>query len=188
MSYMKHRLDERKSRGGAREGAGRKAGGRNKTTLMAMQFREQILESSYSPLVVMQKNVEWTQGEAEKLDAALADLDLARMPAEKIEALNETRRQAIALRSKANDFAAQAAPYVQPKPVPIDDPVTLDLSNVATAEAVMEAQNKVLMAIADGDISPEQGAKITAIVENRRKAIETVEFERRIAAMESKNR
>jgi hypothetical protein len=52
----------------------------------------------------------------------------------------------------------------------------------------MAAQNKVLMAVADGDISPEQGQKITAIVENRRRAIETVEFERRIAAMESKNR
>jgi hypothetical protein len=182
--------DERKTKGGAREGAGRKAGGRNKTTLMAMQFREQILASSYSPLVVMQKNIEWTQGEAEKLDAALNGIDAAAlhaMPAEKVEALNETRRQAIALRTRANDFAAQAAPYVQPKPVPIDDPITLDLSNVATAEAVMEAQNKVIMAVADGDISPEQGAKITAIVENRRRAIETVEFERRIAAMESKN-
>jgi hypothetical protein len=183
--------DGRKNNGGAREGSGRKAGGRNKTTLMAMQFREQILASKYSPLAVMQKNVEWTQGEAERLDAALSAIDghtLASMPAEKIEALNETRRQAIALRTRANDFAAQAAPYVQPKPVPIDDPITLDLSNVATAEAVMEAQNKVLMAVADGDISPEQGAKITAIVENRRRAIETVEFERRIAAMESKNR
>ena len=132
-----------------------------------------------------------SQGEAERLDAAPSGIDAAallELSAQKIEALNETRRQAVALRTKANDFAAQAAPYVQPKPVPIDDPITLDLSNVATAEAVMEAQNKVLMAVADGDISPEQGAKITAIVENRRRAIETVEFEKRIAAMESKHR
>jgi hypothetical protein len=53
---------------------------------------------------------------------------------------------------------------------------------------VMAAQNKVIIAVADGDISPDQGAKMTAIVENRRKAIETVEFEKRIAAMEAKQR
>jgi hypothetical protein len=93
-----------------------------------MDLRQQILESQYSPLVIFRKNVEWTQGEAEKLDAALEGIDAAAllaMPAEKIEALNESRRQAITLRTRANDFAAQAAPYVQPKPQPIDDPINL---------------------------------------------------------------
>ena len=74
-----------------------------------------------------------TKRKPKMTQAALAELDLANMPGEKIEALNETRRQAITLRTRANDFAAQAAPYVQPKPQPIDDPINLDISSLATA-------------------------------------------------------
>jgi len=183
--------DGRKNNGGARDGAGRKAGGRNKTTLLAMGFREQILASSYSPLVVMQKNIEWTQGEAEKLVTALDGVDsaaLLAMPAEKIEALNETRRQAITLRTKANDFAAQVVPYVQPKPQPIDDPITLDISGLATAEDIAKAADSLVLAMASGDISPEQAGKVSAVIESRRKAIEMLEIERRLIALEGKRR
>lgn len=179
--------DARKKNGGAREGAGRKPGGRNKTTLMAMGFRDQVLASSYSPLVVMQKNIEWTQGEAEKLDKALADIDgpaLLALDADKIKALAETRGQAATLRKMANDFAAQAAPYVQPKPVPIDDPITLNIEAVATAADLVTAHDNLMLAVAQGEISPEQGAKVSAMLESRRKSIELLEMEKRIAAIE----
>src|SRR5262245_52425518 len=60
-------------------GAGRKAGGRNKRTLLAMELREQFLQSSYSPLTVLQKNIRWAQDEAEKLQKALEPLDVTGM-------------------------------------------------------------------------------------------------------------
>jgi hypothetical protein len=178
--------DGRKKNGGAREGAGRKPGGRNKTTLLAMGLREQILGSSYSPLTIFQKNIEWTQGEAEKLEKALEPLDFAKMDAAKVEALNAARAQAMQLRKMANDFAAQAAPYVQPKPVPIDDPINIDIAAVVTAEDLVTANNNLVLAVANGEISPEEGVKVSAVLESRRKAIELLEMEKRIAALEAK--
>ena len=180
--------DDQKQRGGKREGAGRKPGGRNKRTLLAMDLREQILESSYSPLVVFRKNIEWTQGEAEKLERALDGLDFAGMDAAKVAELNETRRQIMALRTKANDFAAQAAPYVQPKPVPVDEPITIDITAVVTAGDLVTAQDNLVLAVAKGEISPEEGAKVSVILEGRRKSIELLEFEKRLAALESGER
>ena len=171
-------------RGGKREGAGRKAGGRNKRTLLAMNLREQILESSYSPLVIFQKNIEWTQGQAEKLEKALAVLDFSGMDAERIKALNETRAQAAALRAQATDFAAKAAPYVQPKPATVDEPISIDISAVVTAGDLVTAQDNLVMAVANGEISPEEGAKVSAILEGRRRSIELLEMEKRIAALE----
>jgi hypothetical protein len=173
-------------RGGKREGAGRKPGRRNNRTLMAMELREQFLKSSYSPLTILQKNIRWAQDEAEQLQKALGQVDFASMDAAKIEALNETRKQVMALRSKANEVAAMAAPYVQPKPAVVDEPINIDVTAVVTAEDLVTANNNLVLAVANGEISPEEGAKVSAVLESRRKAIELLEMEKRIAALEAK--
>jgi hypothetical protein len=43
-----------------------------------------------------------------------------------------------------------------------------------------------VLAVANGEISPEEGAKVSAVLESRRKAIELLEMEKRIAALEAK--
>jgi hypothetical protein len=55
-------------------------------------------------------------------------------------------------------------------------------------EGVAEAQAAVVQAVADGELTPEEGAAITNILEARRKAIETQVHESRISALESKRK
>ena len=66
-------------------------------------------------------------------------------------------------------------------------PVTIELPEVKTADGVADAQATVVQAVADGELTPEEGTTITNILEARRKAIETQEHESRIAALEEEN-
>ena len=67
-------------------------------------------------------------------------------------------------------------------------PVNITLPEVKTAECVAEAQAAVVQAVADGELTPEEGSTITGILEARRKAIETQDHESRISVLESKNK
>jgi len=67
-------------------------------------------------------------------------------------------------------------------------PVNIALPEVTTAEGVAEAQGAVVQAVADGELTPEEGSTITGILEARRKAIETQDHESRIWALESKSK
>jgi len=64
-------------------------------------------------------------------------------------------------------------------------PVNIALPETKTAEGVAEAQAAVVKAVADGELTPEEGTTITNILEARRKAIETQDHESRIAALEA---
>ena len=61
-----------------------------------------------------------------------------------------------------------------------------DLPPVTDATGVSTAFDAVLQAVAGGELTPEEGASITTLLEARRKAIETVELEARIAALETR--
>ncbi len=65
-------------------------------------------------------------------------------------------------------------------------PINIALPEVKTAESVAEAQAAVVQAVADGELTPEEGSTITGILEARRKAIETQDHENRIAALEAR--
>jgi IMP dehydrogenase/GMP reductase len=65
-------------------------------------------------------------------------------------------------------------------------PVNLELPQISSATDVLTAHNVLVAAVASGGITPDAAETLSAILENRRKAIETVEFERRIAALEGK--
>jgi hypothetical protein len=181
--------DGRKGNGGARDGAGRKPGGRNKATLLAMDLRQQMLASAYSPVTIWQKNLEWLDAEDAKLgDALNQPLDFASMTAEQTAAINVARGQRLTIISKKSEVAAMAAPYVQPKTVPVDEPITVDITSVANAEDLVRATDNLTLAVATGEISPDEGAKVAAILETRRKSLELLEMEKRIAALEGKKR
>jgi hypothetical protein len=63
-------------------------------------------------------------------------------------------------------------------------PVAPDLSNTATVAGVSEAQQTILQAVGGGDLLPGEGTALAGILEARRKALESVELEQRIAALE----
>jgi len=65
-------------------------------------------------------------------------------------------------------------------------PVPLPLPTVETAADVMAALGVTVAAMADGEISPDEAAVVAGVLEIKRRAIETVEIERRIAALEER--
>lgn len=65
-------------------------------------------------------------------------------------------------------------------------PVSIDLPDIGTAAGIAEAQAAILQAVGSGELLPGEGATLAGIVENRRRAIETIELELRITALEEK--
>lgn len=66
-------------------------------------------------------------------------------------------------------------------------PVLLDLPPITAAADVPRAMAAVCEAVAEGEISPEEGAAVAGIVDASRRAIETADLESRIAALEANN-
>jgi hypothetical protein len=64
--------------------------------------------------------------------------------------------------------------------------VAFDLPAVATPEDVLSALGAVLAAVSEGTLTPDEAGSVAALLEMKRKAIETVEIEQRLSALESK--
>jgi len=64
-------------------------------------------------------------------------------------------------------------------------PMQIDLPDTSTIEGVQQAQSTILQAVANGEIFPTEATILSNLTENRRKALETVELESRIAALEA---
>ena len=65
-----------------------------------------------------------------------------------------------------------------------DAPVTFDLPPMQTAGDAAKAAGAVLGAVAGGDLTPQEGAHIMALIETYRRTLETTELEARVAALE----
>ena len=65
-------------------------------------------------------------------------------------------------------------------------PIEIDLPPVETAEDIEAVQGAVIAAMAKGEITPDDAGTIAGILEARRRAIETVELEARMVALEEK--
>jgi hypothetical protein len=63
-------------------------------------------------------------------------------------------------------------------------PVRFDLPAVTTAADLISALGAVLAAVAAGELTPEEGQAVAALVEAKRRAIEITELEGRVAALE----
>jgi len=72
------------------------------------------------------------------------------------------------------------APAAKSRPIKINMPV------VATTADVLKAQGVAIQAMADGAITPDEAATIAGVLDAKRRAIETVELEKRIAALETR--
>ncbi|MBS0172976.1 MAG: hypothetical protein JSR64_02965 [Nitrospira sp.] len=61
-----------------------------------------------------------------------------------------------------------------------------DMPDTSSALGVSEAQQRVLEAVANGSITPGEASTLSGVLEARRRALETLELETRIAALEGK--
>jgi hypothetical protein len=62
--------------------------------------------------------------------------------------------------------------------------IGMDLPVPESSADLVKATAAIVDAVASGDVTPEEGAAVAAIVETHRRAIETEDLERRLAALE----
>jgi hypothetical protein len=86
--------------------------------------------------------------------------------------------------ARKGDIAAARLVIERLAPPARERPISLDLPDTSTVAGVSQAQQAVLEAVGAGELLPTEGSTLATILESRRKAIETEELERRIAALE----
>jgi hypothetical protein len=123
-------------RGGRREGAGRKAGGRNRLTVTAAALREKFLTEAESPLEVMIDNMRTARAAGARLLDKLGQVDLtAGADAATIDAWANLQKEVRALMLLSHECAKDAAPYVHPKlaNIEVDGNLTLTWEDALAA-------------------------------------------------------
>jgi hypothetical protein len=64
--------------------------------------------------------------------------------------------------------------------------VSLNLPQISTASDVVTALGLIAEAVGAGEITPDEGTAVAAVLETKRRAIETAELDARITALEKK--
>jgi hypothetical protein len=67
-------------------------------------------------------------------------------------------------------------------------PVAFSLPELRTAEDPVRATSAIAAAVAAGDLTPEEAQAVAAVVETHRRSVETADLEKRLAALEAKQR
>ena len=65
-----------------------------------------------------------------------------------------------------------------------DAPISFALPQMQSAADAAKAAAAVLSAVAEGDLTPTEGAHVMALIETYRRTLETTELESRVAALE----
>ena len=65
-------------------------------------------------------------------------------------------------------------------------PVRLNMPDIKTGEDVLRAYSAMLKAMSDAHITPDEASTVSGVLDQNRRALETVEIEERIAALEKK--
>ena len=87
-------------------------------------------------------------------------------------------------KAKAGDLTAIRLCLERILPTIKSRPVEIDLPPIETAQDIQAAQGAVIAAMAKGEITPDDASTIASVLEARRRAIETVELEKRIDILE----
>lgn len=68
-----------------------------------------------------------------------------------------------------------------------DRPVALEIPNVETPQASVEAIGAVIEAVGEGEITPSEGQALAGMIETQRRTLETEDIERRLSELEKRN-
>ena len=108
-----------------------------------------------------------------------------------LEALMQSGAEAITqvVIQQAKDGDLMACKIILDRIIPPakERPVHVDLPDTANAEGVAAAQSAILQAVAAGNLLPGEGQTLSAILESKRRAIETQELADRITQLESRH-
>ena len=66
-----------------------------------------------------------------------------------------------------------------------DSPVCFDLPPIKNVADTVEASSALLSAVAEGDVTPDEAARIMSLLTSHKVLVETGEFERRLEALEA---
>ena len=88
--------------------------------------------------------------------------------------------------AKAGDMRAAEIVLAGLWPLRRGRPIVMDLPDTRTLEGLQAAMAKVVEIMSAGQISSEEAASITAVLETNRKIIETVELQHRLQTLEDK--
>lgn len=92
--------------------------------------------------------------------------------------------QAVVDAAKGGDMQAARLCVERLIPVRRGRPVVFPLPALESADDVGKAFSAIVAAMARGELTPDEAGAVAAVIELRRKAIETSELEKRIAALE----
>ena len=92
--------------------------------------------------------------------------------------------QAVVTAAKAGDMRAADILLRRLWPERKGRPVLLDLPAITVPGDIVGALGAITGAVSAGELSPDEGAAVAGILETQRRAIETVELERRLAVLE----
>jgi len=92
--------------------------------------------------------------------------------------------KAVITAAKGGDLMAARIILDRLIPPAKERPVNVDLPDTSTSEGVRAAQSAILQAVSTGDLLPGEAAALSAIVESKRRSIETQELNDRITKLE----
>ncbi|WP_070154300.1 hypothetical protein [Sphingobium phenoxybenzoativorans] len=68
-----------------------------------------------------------------------------------------------------------------------DAPITFDLPPITTAQDALGASAALLAAVAAGEVSPDEGARVMSLLESHRRLVETGDHEARLTTLEERS-
>ena len=92
--------------------------------------------------------------------------------------------KAVVVAAKSGDMRAAKLIIDRLVPAPRGRRIHLDLPSVDSAADVLKAMTETLAAMAVGKLTPDEAATVAGVIEVKRRAVETVDLERRISAIE----
>lgn len=94
--------------------------------------------------------------------------------------------KAVISAAKGGDMTAARLVLERIAPPRKGRPVVFNLPQIETASDVLTALGSVVRAVAAGTLTPEEGATVAGLLEVKRRAIETVDIERRLSELEAR--
>ena len=86
---------------------------------------------------------------------------------------------------KRREWAAEkAAPYLHPRPAPLERTVEIELPDTSTVAGIDKALDIIIKAMGASELSPAEGQSFMSVIETRRKAIETGDVMQRLQRLE----